>query len=182
MDAYKTYTIEREGLSFRVEYHYDEDLREPWKEHDGHGIISDWTNRDKQPSERVLIADRSIKRFYDIGASIKLALSDGWDCQARRDEAEKQPERKRTKREIAARAVEADFENMRAWCNDEWKWAGVVVTLLDVDGEETNERESLWGIESTNETEYLKATALELADEILTRVPANGKLVVLVRK
>lgn len=123
-----------DGLRFRVEWHYDEDTGAPWWEHDGHGIVTDWERRNKRPGEMVLCSDRFIHRFYDYQASVRLALQDGWNTA---------PYQFRTKREQAAAAAMADFKRLRAWCNDEWHWCGVVVKMLDSDIEH-----SLWGIES----------------------------------
>ena len=179
--TFETYKLEHKGLSFQVEFCYDESMGEPWKEHDGHGVVSNWTTRDKSPGERVLNSDRGNKRYYDFAESVKIALKDGWDCSKRRELADVDPSRKWTKKEIAAMAVEDDFEHLRAWCNDEWHWAGVVVTLLDADGELTKERESLWGTESSENGKYLREVAEELAEEIADRVPADGVLKVMVR-
>jgi hypothetical protein len=69
---------EYKGHSFKVTIEGDGDMGEPWKEHDGHGVVSDWTSRDKRPGERVLCEDRGSKRFYDVQASSKIARRDGW--------------------------------------------------------------------------------------------------------
>jgi hypothetical protein len=45
-------TIEINGLTFRVTVERDEDMGEPWKEHDGHGVVSNWTTRSKSPKWR----------------------------------------------------------------------------------------------------------------------------------
>lgn len=172
MTPYDTYTIELDGLTFQVVYHYDGDTGEPWKAHDGHGVVSEWTTRDKSPGERILNQDRTSKRYYDFMESVKIALRDGW--------GDGKPADSRTKRQIAASAVELDYARMKAWCDDEWHWMGIVVTLLDTDGNETNETESLWGIES-DAGDYLKETALELAGEIVSRVPEDGRLTVQVK-
>jgi hypothetical protein len=42
----------------------------------------------------------------------------------------------------------ADFERLRRWCADDWHYCGIVVTLLDTDGEPDSVDASLWGIES----------------------------------
>src|SRR5690348_8411347 len=151
-------TIEVQGRQFSVAIEYDDSMGEPWKEHDGHGVVSEWTTRDKRPGERVINQDGRSYRYYDFAATIKRALEEGWDA----------PPYGGRKRERAARAAEADFERMRGWCNDQWHWCGVVVTLLDDEGDETKEAASLWGIES-DAGDYLNQVARELADEILAR-------------
>lgn len=143
---------------YRLNIEDDDTRRYPWEECDGHGIVSDWTTRDKRPGERVLNTDRSSKRYYDVQASQKIALRDGWGGEGK------------TKRERAAHAVARDFDYLRAWCNDEWRYVGVIVTLLSDDPEEddatpTDYTYALWGIESDCD-DHIKNTALELAGQI----------------
>lgn len=68
-------------------------------------------------------------------------------------------------RAYAANAARADYEYLRAWCNDDWHYVGVIVTASR-NGIELGEA-SLWGIESSDSS-YLLETANELADEALT--------------
>lgn len=156
----KTFTLN--GLKFRRTVQHDEMMREPWKEHDGHGVISDWTSRDKHSYERILCSDRGgFHRFYDVRASMAIALQDGWGVA--------NPEGK-TRRQVAAEAVEADYQRMRAWCNDEWHWVYVTVELLGVDGEPIPAyREFLGGFESDDES-GIEAAALEMAGDLAARV------------
>lgn len=74
-----------------------------------------------------------------------------------------------TAKSYAAGAAEQDFDRLRAWCNDEWQYLGVVVELLDDNGNGTGETASVWGIESDS-YDYLAETAHELADEILANL------------
>lgn len=62
-------------------------------------------------------------------------------------------------RAYRAFAAKRDYERLKAWCDDKWHYVGVIVT--DSDGN----RESLWGLESDNES-YL----LELANELLAQI------------
>lgn len=155
MTAYHTEELTRAGLTFLVEHHHDEDMRAPWDEHDGHGIVTEWTRREKQPGELVLNSDGHQRRYYDFAASCRRALAEGWDAP---------PYRVGTPRQRAARAARADFERLRDWCADRWHWCGVVVVLLDDDGDELD-RASLWGIESDAD-QCLAEVAAELADEL----------------
>jgi hypothetical protein len=165
-------TIEVNGLTFAVRIEHDDCMGAPWTEHDGHGIVSEWTSRSKAPGEKVLASDRTSKRYYDIQATIELAIKDGWGASGNTEGM--------TKRQIAALAVEQDFEHLQAWCNDDWRWVYVMVTLLDVERNATNERESLGGVESSD-SEYLKSTAIELATEIANRIGDSDSLCVKVR-
>lgn len=166
-------TFERGAYTFKVEYERDEDMGEPWEEHDGHGVVSEWTTRDKAPGERVLVADRSHRRYYDVQASTKLARKDGWGCRhttaTEVDGVRVVNSGHATRGEAIACAVESDFEYLRAWCNDEWAWTSVLVTLLDEDGKSTDIRESLSGIDGDH-GDYLTTVAYELADEIIARI------------
>ena len=70
-----------------------------------------------------------------------------------------------TKRQIVEAAVALNYEMMRSWCNDEWHYVGVVVTLMDPDMFEVDSR-SLWGIPD-NDADYLKEVRDELCEELL---------------
>jgi hypothetical protein len=154
-------TFEHKGRQFGMTIEFDAGLQEPWKEHDGHGIVSEWTSRAKRAGERVLVQDRSSYRYYNFAETMKLARKDSWGVS--------DPKEGETKRQQLVRAVEKDFEHLRAWCNDGWHWCGVIVELLDSDGERTGETESLWGMENSD-TKYLEMEAHELADAIIYRV------------
>jgi hypothetical protein len=148
-------TFTRHGFEFTVTHPCDDSGDAPWERCDGHGPVSDWTRRDKRPGERILCEDRGSHRFYDWQAACKLARTEGWN--AKPYDAPNQIER----------AVRADFDRLRDWCNDRWQYLGVVVTLKG-----TEHEDSLWGVES-DAYDYLAETAHDLADEILHRL---GKL------
>jgi hypothetical protein len=156
-DIFDTETIDANGQRYRVEYCFDTDHGEPWKESDGHGIVSEWTTRNKRPGERVLCADGHSRRYYDVEATLVRARRDSWGVNGGQQPGE-------TARAYAARAVEADYEFLRAWCADEWCYIGVVVTLLDARGVKTRYSESLWGVETR--AEYHRTIPAELIAEI----------------
>lgn len=147
-------TFLHRSRTFRVTFPFDDTCEAPWERGDGHGPVSEWTRRAKRAGERELASDHGHKRFYDVQEAMKIAKRDGWDAEPYGG----------SKGEKAARAVEADFEFLRRWCNDQWHYVGCVVALLDGDGEEV-ESTSLWGIESDSR-EYLDEVARELADEL----------------
>lgn len=162
MDAYHTEAIEHAGKKYRIDYVYDQDMGPPWEEDDGHGPVSDWTTRDKRPGELVLAENRHSKRYYAFQEAIAIAKRDGWAAP---------PYNEGTPGQKAERAVRADFEFLRAWCNDEWHWCGVVVTEIrkDADGfTYDGETASLWGIESSAD-DYLSTVAQELIAELAIR-------------
>jgi len=69
--------------------------------------------------------------------------------------------------EYAAKAALADFERLRAFCNDSWHYVGVQVSpLCECCGKPDESRAaSLWGIESGC-AEFIRETARELVAEI----------------
>lgn len=143
-------------MTFAVEIHEDHDHAAPWVECDGHGPVTGWLTRDKRPDEMVLNTDRGQKRFYNFKDACRIALRDGWGC--------KDLDGTETKRQKAAKAAMADFEYLRAWCNNDWSYVGVEVTLLDSEGNKTEVSESVWGVESHNDD--VRSQAETLADEL----------------
>jgi hypothetical protein len=161
-----TDTIQLNGRTYRIDVEPDQDMRAPWEEHDGHGIVSDWVTRDKHAGEWLLHSDRHSKRFYDFEATMKLAKADCWGLGDERLAAlTAKLGRAPTKGEITAEAVRHDYEYLRGWCNDEWHWVGVCVTdITDDIHAETSYAYALWGIGSEDD-EYIKETAQDLAEQ-----------------
>jgi hypothetical protein len=148
--------IEVDGLLFGVELVPDYDYGPPWKEEDGHGSVSDWTNRIKAPGERVLASDRTHHLYYDFEEACEIALREGWGGFSG------------ATKQRAALAAEADFRRLKAYCEGLWWYVGVVVELLDDDGDSMGlEKESLWGVESDGE--YWREAAIDLARELIAR-------------
>lgn len=149
-------TAHGKEFTFKVEFKSDYSCGAPWDNSDCHGDVSDWTSRDKLPGELVLSRDGRQRRYYDYAGAVKRARADGWGC--------KECDGSETKGERAAKSAMVDFEFLRGWCNDEWAYVGVIVTLLDNDGEETDVSVSLWCVETLDD--YHETIAVELADEI----------------
>lgn len=150
-----------EGFTLTARIEPDTDMGAPWVEHDGHGPVSEWTTRDKLPGERIINEDGNSRRYYDFKAAIKQAKAEGWDAP---------PYGKGTKGEQAERAVNADFRFLKAWCDDEWQWVGVIVTASKNGIELGNA--SLWGIESESR-DYLLEVAEDLASEAVSEAKAT---------
>lgn len=147
-----------DGRRFRLIVEHDGDMREPWKEHDCHGVVSEWTTRKKKPGERILVQGGGSYHYYDVQASMQRACKDWFPPGVSREQV--------------ARSVEADFKRLRAWCNDEWHWAWIRVMLLD--GKDAGKSESLGGLESDDE-QHISEEAHNLARELLHRVVTEGK-------
>jgi hypothetical protein len=135
----------------------------PWKEHDGHGEVSEWTTRDKRPGERVLASDRSSHRYYDYAGAIKIAKRDGWGLSEDAIAAlGKKLGRAPTKGDIAAASVESDFNHLRGWANDEWHWEGYV---CEIDGEH---HDSCWGYD--DDDDYKAETTREAFESAIESI------------
>ena len=149
-----------------VKWVFDPDNGPPWREHDGHGMVSEWMPRArKSPGERPLChndGDHTSIIAYDWQGSLKKARAEGWGLGID-DYMKLMCERRRvpTLKQVIERAVLNDFEYLRGWCNDEWHWCGIVVQ--DV---ETGIEQSLWGIESTNEDGFHEEIISDLAEEM----------------
>lgn len=154
--------ITKEGRVFEVTVEYDNTVRVPWLEEDGHGPVSGWVCRSKRPGERVLGSTGTSHLYYDFAAAIRIARTDGWDAP---------PFGEGTRRQRAARAVEADFRRLKDWYEDRWHYVGVVVTeRCPCCNKFTGPSSSLWGIES-DAGEYLDEVANILIDEIIADNP-----------
>lgn len=156
------------GRYATVKADYDNDSGRPWEECDGNIVGIREAKRDsstgyvdKKPGERVLHdgGRRGYLWVYDFNESVKVAKLDKWDTE---------PYGQGTPGERAVRAVLANAKWLAGWCNNDWHWMGVIVTLYDADDNEIDE-ESLWSIESdtdywcevaTDMIENLEATAL----------------------
>lgn len=159
-------TVSGQDLAFSVDVEPDYDSGAPWENSDGNGPVSGWETRNKRPGELLLYKDGAFSRYYDFAEACRIALRDGWGIDPDRlakwtERAGRAP----TKRQIAASAARADYEYLRAWCSDDWHYVGVIVTLLNPDGTESDIQSSLWGIENSD-SDYIRETARQLADEI----------------
>jgi len=151
-------TVSGQDLAFSVDVEPDYDSGAPWENSDGHGPVSGWETREKRPGELLLIRDGALSRYYDFAEACRIAMRDGWDSAPYNAGTE-------TKRQQAAKAARADYEYLRAWCNDEWRYVVLTVTLLDSDGNETEIFSSL-GMVEDSDSDYLRETAREMADEL----------------
>ena len=135
-------TCEVDGFKCTATVYNDDYSEAPWIREEGHGVVSDWTTPDcAGPGDRILIQEGRSCRFYNIDRSIEIALADGWGVEGGRHEGE-------TKEAYARRAVEHDFAILKAWCEDEWSYCGVAVTV-SLDGVPLTGKydHALWGVE-----------------------------------
>jgi hypothetical protein len=144
-----TQIIEHAGQTVLIEYFRDSDTEPPWERCEGHGnvtrVTSDWyTGQVKKKPEQVVLHKggyRSYSYLYDFADAMQTAKRDGWNAEPYSPEGD-------TPGKKALRAVTADIEYLRAWCNDEWSYVGIVCTLLDSEGDKTDISDSCWGFET----------------------------------
>lgn len=163
MHAESTSILNHEGHAFKVEIMTDSHYPAPWEMSNTHGPVREARRTGagyspKRPGERPLNSPRRGESFYfyDWQAAIQTALKDGWGHPGGSEAA-----RGLSSGQIAAAAVQADFEYLRSWLADEWHYVGVCVSH-----EASGEHVSLWGIESTD-TAYHETVARELAGDII---------------
>ena len=140
----------------KTTFEHDYDADAPWDQSDCHGPVRrvlHHLGHQKRPGERPLNkpGHNDYLYLYDWKEACRLARVDGWNtdpCDA--------PNR-------IQRAVQADFDFLAGWVNDEWSYA--IVTVTDKD---TGESDSLGGVETLKDHhETLGADmAIELRDRI----------------
>jgi len=197
----KTFAAEDGTLyRFRISIEPDDDMPPPWESSDGHGPVSDWSLRNKRAGEWVLSRDRGMKRYYDAAEANRIAKRDGWGLSDTHRIAlvkrlahprvqrgsltdgntaftripGRDPAKPLTAGEIRAEAVRRDYDYLRQWCNDDWRYCGIVVTPLgdDPDDDDTVRTRytcALWGIEDDDYC-YHESVALELMSEAASRM------------
>jgi len=153
-----TIECEVDGFTAVATLHVDDDTTPPWEREDGHGPVSDWTSREPRKGERVLKQDGGFYRYYDFDAAVKIAKKDGWDAE---------PYGVGTPDERAKRAAERDFKVLKAWCDDEWHYFGVAVTVSKADVELVGKYEhAMWRIDG-NYPDSDNSYFLQVANELL---------------
>lgn len=137
-DHFDSETFVIDGEEFEAKYFEDRYARVPWEECDGHGPVRYVRDaKQKRPGERVLWSEggrNSGCYLYDWQEAIAIAKRDGWDAE---------PCGTGTRGERAARAVEADYKFLRAFCRNDWAYVVVEVTHV-----RSGESEIIVGFES----------------------------------
>lgn len=157
----ETITCEVDGFTCTATIHQDDTNTPPWENDCGHGPVSDWIrdHPDDHPEWRVLSRDRSSARYYKWDEAVEQAMRDSWGCSDRLEGESDLAYR--------MRAVEQDYKFLRGWCDDEWTYVGVDVTIEREGVTLVDEfAHALWGIESCS-PEHCTDTANELLSEAL---------------
>lgn len=153
---FNTETIEHCGVVVKIGYFYDHDMGRPWGERDGNVNIYELRG-DKKPSEIILKTNGSTTWAYDIQEAIALAKRESWGIDPRGTQ-------NLTKKQRLLLAVEHNVEMWRGLLNDDWFYAGVVCTVLDSEGGETDISDSCWGFETLND--YHETAGREMAESL----------------
>jgi hypothetical protein len=167
--------IWRSGLCFRVRYIDDDTNDPPWENDCGTGIVSDWTMRDKKPGEIVLSdpdGRHRSRRYYDWAGTMDKAKAEGWGLSdEEKGRLAARLGRIPTVGEVRQQAVRLDFDRLKAWCDDQWRYVGVVVQQLEDEDDDPKDdfEHALWGIDS-DQYKYLTEVAEDLIGEIVHEV------------
>lgn len=134
------------GWYYVVKFQYDDTHETPWDWDDCHGVVIPLRGRcsleDWQLDWTMGDCDGWL---YDRDASLAKAIKEGWNAPPYHEPGG------------AMRAVKADFDYLRRWCNDDWRYVGLIVELYDED-ERLIDEHSCWGYESFS-MDYLCAEA-----------------------
>lgn len=153
--------VEHEGFRLRATVYADNHMGPPWKEHCGHGPVSEWTTRAKRSGERILRQDGLNFLYYDFKGAMEKARKEEWGPLIPW----------RTPAIARTVAAEQDFEAMKAWAQGDWTWCGVALTVwkagICLNGKYGS---ALWGIERNypgSDNSYLSEVASDLVDEAM---------------
>ena len=152
-DGEETTTLPN-GWQIKVEFQRDDDTGEPWNEHDGHGLVYETHKREEYMGDWELNSERGWYRYYDWKESLKIAKRDRWGA-------------KPYDTSTAMDAVKVDYEWLRRWCNDDWWWVGMIVTLLD-EADNEIDSDSCWGYDSDS-IDYLCSEARNWAARMIRK-------------
>lgn len=191
-NTYNTETREIDGRKYRIDWHYDDSSGRPEEESDVHGVCADINfdpetfGEDHDPEDGELDLEEVVRhqmmrvlgttsrrqtwyRVYDVWETMKVAKADGW-----RDLKWEAEHPNATEEEKRMAAVDADFEFINGWYNDDWHWCGITVMLLDDEGDDTEHEESLWGLCSDDDKHH-EEVIHDLVGEIQRQVKREAE-------
>ena len=154
---------EVDGLRFSVTIEPDHDAGAPWDNMDTLGTVRDvyqpgFSHLQKEPGERVMHRERGEAWLYDYAGAVAKARKEGMSGPA------------------AAEAADREFSYLRGWLRGSWCFVGVIVTLLDTEGNPTNESDALWGVDDAGD--YVATIAEDLALGLHSRLGHLDELVI----
>ena len=191
-NTYNTETREIDGREYRIDWDYDDTYGRPERESDGHGVCVDINfdpatfGEDHDPEDGELDMEEVVRhklmrvlsrafrnggywRVYDVWETLKLAKADGW-----RDLKWEAEHPNATEEEKLMAAVDADFNYLQVWYDDDWHWCGITVILLDEEGDPTGDEASLWGL-CSDDAEYHEEVIKDLVGEIQRQVKREAE-------
>jgi len=192
-NTYNIETREIDGRKYHIEWQYDYTSGRPEGESDGHGVCVDINfdpatfGEDHDPEEdgeldleevvrhkMMRVLDTASRRqtwyrVYDVWETMKVAKANGW-----RDLKWEAEHPNATEEEKLMAAVDADFNYLQGWYDDDWHWCGITVILLDEEGDPTGDEASLWGLTS-DDAECHEEVIKELASEIQRQVKREAE-------
>lgn len=177
---YEDFNYEVGGRLFLVQVEQDDISAPPWKEFDGHGPVR-WhdngrsNNWSRKPSKRAGERELGDHCLYDWREATKIALRDGWGMSPHRRPPDWDTLSARQKARLA---VEADYEFLKAWCEEDWVYACVWVKYFDPDTEMDEDTEALHD-ECVGGVEYWPCEPCESTQllRLQVRFVGNGKIV-----
>ena len=149
--------IKIDNQEFHVSIEIDDCIGHPWDEFDCHGPVRESRRphvegrSDKSPGERPLnsAGRNELQFYYDWQGAIAKAKAEGWNT-----ESFDAPN-------PALRAVQADFDRLRAYLAGDWFYSVVTVSAVDSDGNEIAS-DTLGGVESDYAGEQANEMAMDL--------------------
>ena len=162
-------TMKYKGYLFTIEVDYDEFEEPPWSRCDCHVPVSDWTTRDKKPSEVVLSSIGGANLYYDFSKAMKKAKEELWDAA---------PYGQGTRGERAERAVRADVKHLRDYIDNVWVYVTLSVTMQG-----SGYTTSLGGVEyDYSENGYWMTEIHLMADELIANKLADLRAAKIARR
>ena len=191
-NTYNTETREIDGRKYRIEWQYDDTSGRPEGESDGHGMCADINfdpttfGEDHDPEDGELDLEEVVRhqmmrvlsradrrggywRVYDVWETMKVAKANGW-----RDLKWEAEHPNATEEERLMAAVDADFNYLQGWYDDDWHWCGITVILLDEEGDPTGDEASLWGL-CSDDAERHEEVIADLVSEIQRQVKREAE-------
>ncbi len=159
--------IEKCGFKFRVNIENDNDHCPPWEDDEGAGVVTDWVNRSKRPHELLLNANSRVKRFFDVKATTEKANEQGWGLtEEKRAELREKLGKEPTRKQVIAKAVDLEYKHLKAYCDDDWYYVGVIVTQIFTGKEKLDYANACWGFESKDE-QGIKECAEDFMNQVI---------------
>lgn len=103
------------------------------------------------------IYDGSIIDVQGMQFAVRKARREGWGT----------VQQYKTKGEAAHHAAMEDFRHLRRFCNGDWEYVTLTVTLLDDYGQLIPDCAESLGMVETSDNSYLLETAVELAEQVI---------------